>query len=82
MIRSILMFAQGKPLGKGGLDWLKIHLINLTGLKKREPVSERLEFANEIMPEILDSANNPLDVSKFIHLRIFTLRKFHFHHFD
>lgn len=61
MIRSILLFAQGKPLGKGGLDWLKIHLINLTGLKKREPVSKRLEFANEVMPEILDSANNPLD---------------------
>lgn len=70
MIRSILLFAQGKPLGKGGLDWLKIHLINLTGLKKREPVSKRLEFANEVMPEILDSANNPLDVIRFVFIQI------------
>lgn len=33
--RSILLFAAGKPLGDKGLDWLKIHLINLTGFKKR-----------------------------------------------
>ncbi|GIY15604.1 DNA-directed RNA polymerase, mitochondrial [Caerostris extrusa] len=34
LIRSILLFAEGQPLGKNGLDWLKIQLINLTGLKK------------------------------------------------
>ena len=33
--RSILKFGKGKPLGQDGLDWLKIHLVNLTGLKKR-----------------------------------------------
>ena len=33
--RSLLVFAKGKPLGPKGLDWLKIHLINLTGFKKR-----------------------------------------------
>ena len=33
--RSMLVFAKGKPLGPRGLDWLKIHLVNLTGLKKR-----------------------------------------------
>ncbi|CAL1270199.1 unnamed protein product [Larinioides sclopetarius] len=36
LIRSILLFAEGQPLGKYGLDWLKIQLINLTGFKKRE----------------------------------------------
>ena len=30
-----MLFAEGKPLGEDGLDWLKIHLINLIGLKKR-----------------------------------------------
>ena len=35
MTRSILLFAKGMPLGEGGLDMLKIHLINLTGLKKK-----------------------------------------------
>lgn len=58
--RSILMFAQGKPLGPKGLDWLKIHAINLTGFKKREPVHKRLEYANEILDLIVDSARNPL----------------------
>ncbi|XP_037513108.1 DNA-directed RNA polymerase, mitochondrial [Rhipicephalus sanguineus] len=60
VVRGILLFARGEPLGEKGLDWLKIHLVNLTGLKKREPVSERLRFANEMMPEILDSADNPM----------------------
>lgn len=58
--RSILMFAQGKPLGPEGLDWLKIHVINMTGLKKKEPMHKRLEFANEILDLIVDSARNPL----------------------
>lgn len=58
--RSILMFAQGKPLGLKGLDWLKIHVINLTGMKKRESIDERLKFANEILDCIVDSARNPL----------------------
>jgi DNA-directed RNA polymerase len=34
--RSILIFGRGKPLGPNGLDWLKIHLINLSGFKKRQ----------------------------------------------
>lgn len=59
MVRSILLFAEAKLLGENGLNWLKIHLINLTGLKKREPLSERLKFANLMMPEILDSADKP-----------------------
>ena len=63
LARSLLVFGIGKPLGKDGFKWLKIHLINLTGLKKRDPVSERLAFAEEMMPEILDSARNPLTVN-------------------
>lgn len=62
MARSLMVFALGKPLGPDGLDWLKIHIVNLTGLKKREANSERLRYANEILPKMLDSAENPLDV--------------------
>ncbi|KFQ39060.1 hypothetical protein N332_09746, partial [Mesitornis unicolor] len=58
--RAILLFAEGRPLGPKGLDWLKIHLVNLTGLKKKNALQERLEYANEIMEEILDSADRPL----------------------
>ncbi|KAK4327691.1 hypothetical protein Pmani_001842 [Petrolisthes manimaculis] len=60
-IRSILQFALGKKLGPKGLWWLKLHLINLTGLVKREPISARLDYCDSIMEDILDSADNPLD---------------------
>ncbi|XP_060797384.1 DNA-directed RNA polymerase, mitochondrial [Neoarius graeffei] len=63
--RAILLFAEGKPLGPKGLDWLKIHLVNLTGLKKRSSLAGRLEYANTIMDDILDSADNPLTGKKW-----------------
>uniref|UniRef100_F7FG73 DNA-directed RNA polymerase n=1 Tax=Monodelphis domestica TaxID=13616 RepID=F7FG73_MONDO len=65
MTRAILLFAEGKPLGPNGLDWLKIHLINLTGLKKKESLQARLAYANEILEDILDSADNPLTGRKW-----------------
>lgn len=61
--RGLLLFAEGKPLGSKGLDWLKIHLVNLTGLKKKSSLQGRLDYANTIMDDILDSADNPLNVS-------------------
>lgn len=60
--RALLVFAEGKCLGAKGLDWLKIHLVNLTGLKKKCSLQERLEYANTIMEDILDSADDPLNV--------------------
>lgn len=60
--RAILVFAEGKPLGPHGLDWLKIHLVNLTGLKKRSSMAGRLAYANSIIDDILDSADHPLTV--------------------
>lgn len=64
-VRGCLLFAQGKPLGPKGLDWLKLHLINLTGFKKRQSVAERIAFADEMMDEILDSADHPLTGRKY-----------------
>lgn len=61
LARSMLVFAEARPLGENGLDWLKIHLINLTGLKKRDSITDRLKFANEIIDDIIDSADNPLN---------------------
>ncbi|CAL4068042.1 unnamed protein product, partial [Meganyctiphanes norvegica] len=60
VFRSIIHFAQGKPLGKRGLRWLKLHLINLTGIKKRTNVEDRVRYCEEILDDILDSADNPL----------------------
>lgn len=33
--RALMLFATGKPLGENGLDWLKIHVVNLHGEKKK-----------------------------------------------
>ncbi|KAM7012929.1 DNA-directed RNA polymerase, mitochondrial [Tautogolabrus adspersus] len=63
--RAVLVFAEGKKLGPKGLDWLKIHLVNLTGLKKKSSLQGRLEYANTIMEDILDSADNPLNGNKW-----------------
>ncbi|XP_067272004.1 DNA-directed RNA polymerase, mitochondrial [Pseudorasbora parva] len=63
--RALLVFAEGRPLGPKGLDWLKIHLVNLTGLKKRSSLAGRLEYAESIMEDILDSADHPLDGRKW-----------------
>lgn len=62
LARSLLLFAKGRPLGENGLDWLKLHLINLVGNMKSQPLHERLEYANSILHlEVLDSADNPWD---------------------
>lgn len=62
LARSLLLFAKGRPLGDNGLDWLKLHLINLVGNMKSHPLHERLEYANSILHlEVLDSADNPWD---------------------
>ncbi|XP_021497542.1 LOW QUALITY PROTEIN: DNA-directed RNA polymerase, mitochondrial [Meriones unguiculatus] len=65
LARALLEFAEGKPLGPKGLEWLKIHLVNLTGLKKRDSLSMRVAFADEIMEDILDSADNPMTGRKW-----------------
>ena len=57
----MLKFAKGKPLGEDGFKWLKIHLINLTGTMKRNSLDERAQHADEIMDDIIDSAENPLE---------------------
>ncbi|XP_020649818.3 DNA-directed RNA polymerase, mitochondrial [Pogona vitticeps] len=65
LTRALLLLGEGRPLGPRGLDWLKIHLVNLTGLKKRSPLAERLAYANQILDDILDSADRPLTGRKW-----------------
>ncbi|XP_055889371.1 DNA-directed RNA polymerase, mitochondrial-like [Biomphalaria glabrata] len=64
-VRGMLLFAKGKRLGEKGYDWLKIHLVNLTGFKKRCSNQERLDYANSIMDLILDSADRPMTGNKW-----------------
>ncbi|SPN99699.1 related to DNA-directed RNA polymerase, mitochondrial [Cephalotrichum gorgonifer] len=58
-VRGLLRFAEGKELGEQGLRWLKIHLANVFGFSKAS-LNEREAFAEENMPNVLDSVANPL----------------------
>ncbi|KAG0124188.1 hypothetical protein HOY82DRAFT_573798, partial [Tuber indicum] len=57
--RGLLMFSEAKEVGETGLRWMKIHLANLAGFDKAS-FSKRVEFAEENIENIRDSAENPL----------------------
>lgn len=57
--RSIISLAVGKKLGATGLDTLKLHLVNLTGTMKKSTIAERIAYADQIMDDIVDSAERP-----------------------
>jgi DNA-directed RNA polymerase len=58
--RGLLVFAEGKPLGKRGLRWLKIQLANMAGFDKAS-LDERVAYAERHLENIFDSANRPID---------------------
>ncbi len=62
--KSLIEFAHGKPVGPTGGKWLAIHGANVYGQDKC-PLYERVQWVNEHEEQILDSANNPLDGSRF-----------------
>ncbi|KAL2519217.1 DNA-directed RNA polymerase 2 [Abeliophyllum distichum] len=62
LCRGILEFAEGRPLGKSGLQWLKIHLANLYGGGVDKLSYEgRIAFAENHLEDIFDSADRPLE---------------------
>lgn len=60
LCRGLLLFAEKRSLGASGLRWLKIHLANLYGYDKGS-FDERLQFVQDSLDDIFDSAENPLD---------------------
>lgn len=60
LCRGLLKFAKGKPLGKNGMRWLRIHLANVYGFDKAN-FDEREQFAINHTDDIVDAVNNPLD---------------------
>src|SRR4051812_39770572 len=62
--RGLLMFDHAKPLGVRGLRWLKIHLANLYGYDKAN-FDERVQWVENHMDQIVESATKPLEVSSF-----------------
>lgn len=58
--KSLLEFAEGKPLGESGHTWLAIQGANCYGLDKK-PIEERLEWVYSNAEFITAIAENPLD---------------------
>ncbi|XP_057491501.1 DNA-directed RNA polymerase 2B, chloroplastic/mitochondrial-like [Actinidia eriantha] len=60
--RGILEFAEGRPLGKSGLHWLKIHVANLfAGGVDKLSHEGRIAFTENHLDDIFDSADRPLE---------------------
>lgn len=64
LTKSLLMFADGVPLGNTGLYWLAIRLANCAGQDKL-PFDERIRWVSEHHDLIIDSARDPLDGSRW-----------------
>ena len=61
MCRGMLLFAEARPLGANGLDWLYIQIANLYGAgENKKSLKERQQFGMRSLDKILDSANDPL----------------------
>lgn len=58
--KAMLRFAEGKPLGKDGADWLAIHIANLFGIDKVS-FEERIAWVMEHDDLLVDSGEQPLD---------------------
>ncbi|XP_042002629.1 DNA-directed RNA polymerase 3, chloroplastic-like [Salvia splendens] len=66
LCRGILEFAEGRPLGKSGLHWLKIHLANLYGGGvEKLSYDDRISFVENNIADILDSADNSLNGNRW-----------------
>ncbi|KAK9271476.1 hypothetical protein L1049_001835 [Liquidambar formosana] len=66
LCRGVLEFAEGRPLGKSGLHWLKIHLANLyAGGVDKLSHEGRIAFTENHMDDIFDSADRPLEGSRW-----------------
>eukprot|EP00798_Chlamydomonas_sp_ICE-L_P018056 gene18056-24479_t len=64
--RSLLLFADAKPLGKSGLNWLKIQLANGWGQgQDKLALDGRIAFVDQHLADVTDSATHPLDGARW-----------------
>lgn len=62
--KSLLEFAEGKPLGEDGAFWLAVHLANLWGVDKVS-FEDRVKWVQENEERILASAIDPYEAGAF-----------------
>jgi len=63
--RSLLEFAEGKPLGERGAYWLAIDMANSYWKKNKVSFDQRLAWVNRHEPEIIAFADDPLRAHRF-----------------
>jgi DNA-directed RNA polymerase len=62
--KSLITFADGKPLGETGGYWLAVQIANLFGVDKVS-FDERVAWTQEHSEQLVESAFNPLDGHRF-----------------
>lgn len=62
VVRSLLLFRDGRPLGVDGLRWLKIHLAGMAG-EDKETFEAREAYTDAHLDVIRASAEKPFEVS-------------------
>jgi len=62
LAKSLLQFAEGKPIGEHGATWLAVHGANCYGVGKMS-FEDRVQWVDDNRENILESAFNPLDGS-------------------
>lgn len=60
MTKGVLTLAKGKPIGKDGFYWLKIHGANCAGVDK-VTFPERIKFIEDNHEKIMECAKDPLN---------------------
>ncbi|XP_021750285.1 DNA-directed RNA polymerase 3B, chloroplastic-like isoform X2 [Chenopodium quinoa] len=66
LCRGVLEFAEGRPLGKSGLQWLKIHLANVyAGGVDKLSYEARVAFVENHLAQIFDSASDPINGNRW-----------------
>src|SRR5262249_36229828 len=63
--RSLLEFADGKPLGERGAYWLAIHIANCYWKRNKVSLDERLAWVHRHEQEIIAFAADPLRIHRF-----------------
>jgi len=62
--KSLIHFADGKPLGDNGGYWLAVHIANLFGIDKVS-FEDRVSWVLDHTEQLIESAMNPLDGARF-----------------
>ena len=76
MTKGLLTFSKGKPIGKEGFKWLKVHGANCAGTtveetgKKTDKITlnERVKWVEDNHDMIIACANDPLDNTEWQHM--------------